>query len=376
MPPREFQGFPIKDVANLAAEFQSSLDRIKHAHRPAQGDWYPHDTLGELYMLDELLQGEDRDLSRLLLQGPVLDLCCGDGDLTFFLDSQGCAVDAADWPPTNYNGMDGVRTMREALNASVQIEEIDLNRSFCLPRPFYNTVFFMGALYHLKNPLMVLEELAMRCAYCILTTRVTRFAADRRTELGSLPVAYLVDKLETNEDSTNFWIFTPAGLHRILERANWRIAAMMTRGAAESDPASAGGDERAYCFLKSAYRQIEFLQGVHPPEPGDWRWTEREFSVRVWRSALDQASSSVSLFIPEVTVSSLGPVTVSASANGIALPPLVLRRPGVHKMPIPLCVFSQGSARVDVALDRALPPDEIDQRERGLVLSNLNADAD
>lgn len=223
---------------------------------------------------------------------------------------------------------------------------------------------------------MVLEELAKRCSYCILTTRVTRFAADRRTEIGSLPVAYLVDKLETNDDSTNFWIFTPEGLRRILKRANWRIAAMMTRGAAESDPATAGGDERAYCFLKSAYRQIEFLQGVHPPEPGDWRWTGRKFSVRIWRSPLDQASSSISLFIPDITVSSLGPVTVSASVNGTDLPAIVLGHPGVHEMPIPPHLFIQGSARVDFALDRALPPDEIDQRERGLVLPSLNADVD
>ena len=42
---------------------------------------------------------------------PVLDLCCADGDLSFFLESLGCSVTAVDLPQTNYNRMAGVRAM-------------------------------------------------------------------------------------------------------------------------------------------------------------------------------------------------------------------------------------------------------------------------
>ncbi|MBI5280608.1 MAG: hypothetical protein HY858_02915, partial [Candidatus Solibacter usitatus] len=145
----------------------------------------------------------------------------------------------------------------------------------------------------------MLEEIAKSCAYCVLTSRVTRYAADRQTDIGSLPVAYLVDKHETNGDPTNYWIFTQAGLRRALTRANWRISAMMTRGATESDPASAGGDERAYCFLRSAHRQVEFLEGVHLVEAGEWRWTEKRFCLRIWHEPFDAAAFVLPLFIPE-----------------------------------------------------------------------------
>jgi len=261
--------------------------------------------------------------------------------------------------------------MRDALSAPVQIEEIDLNGAFRLPRPFYNAVFFMGALYHLKNPLTVLEELAKCCTYLVLTTRVTRYAADRRSDIGSLPVAYLVDRHETNNDSTNYWIFTPAGLRRVLKRANWRVSAMMTRGAAVSDPVSPGGDERAYCFLRSAHYPIDFLRGVHPPEPGGWRWTGKRFSLRIWRAPLDQEAFVIPLFIPENTLARLGPITVSANVGTVALPAMVLDQPGTHNFPVPR-YLSQHSAKIEFSLDKAFPAGEIDSRELGLVIPSFD----
>ena len=66
------------------------------------------------------------------------------------------------------------------------------------------------------------------------------------------PVAYLVDEFETNNDSTNYWIFTPAGLTRILKRAGWDILDRMSVGNTEtSDPASPAGDERTFLLVRS-----------------------------------------------------------------------------------------------------------------------------
>ena len=41
--------------------------------------------------------------------GPVLDIGCGDGDLSYLLASLGCDVTAIDLPASNFNWMTGVQ---------------------------------------------------------------------------------------------------------------------------------------------------------------------------------------------------------------------------------------------------------------------------
>ncbi len=111
-----------------------------------------------------------------------------------------------------------------------------------------------------------METLGKAARYCLISTRIAkfnvsktkpagRFAAfspDKRTNLKDLPVAYLLDEAEANNDSTNYWIFSDAGLRRLLQRTNWDICDYMTAGnTTDSDPASADGDERAFCLVKS-----------------------------------------------------------------------------------------------------------------------------
>lgn len=74
----------------------------------------------------------------------------------------------------------------------------------------------------------------------------------RRTRIADLPVAYLLDPDECNNDSTNYWIFSFTGLLRILRRTGWEVAELVTVGCTTgSDPASPEGDERAFCLLRS-----------------------------------------------------------------------------------------------------------------------------
>jgi tRNA (mo5U34)-methyltransferase len=70
--------------------------------------------------------------------------------------------------------------------------------------------------------------------------------------LASAPVAYLVTATECNNDPSNYWIFSAEGLRRILDRTGWDILDWMTVGQhVDSDPASAEGDERAFCLVRS-----------------------------------------------------------------------------------------------------------------------------
>ena len=144
----------------------------------------------------------------------------------------------------------------------------------------------------------MLEALARRTEYCVLSTRVTRFAPDRKTSLHALPVAYLLDEAEANDDSTNHWIFSEAGLRRLLKRTGWEVRDYLSTGNTFlSDPASGAGDERAFCLLESRFaslmRSLELVAGWHAVEDGRWRWTERRFSVVLWRQASGRRKDSL-----------------------------------------------------------------------------------
>ncbi len=116
----------------------------------------------------------------------------------------------------------------------------------------YNLVFFLGILYHLKNPYFALEKLARHSRYCFLSTRVARFAADREVQMHKAPMAYLLDPTECNNDSTNYWIFSPGGVERLVRRTGWKILASYNAGeTVDSDPFSQERDERMFMVLES-----------------------------------------------------------------------------------------------------------------------------
>lgn len=255
------------DIAAVDAEsqrFRRELDRKKEELSPQDFAWYPYGTLNNFHLLNQLLTGANREFLAHLGDGLIVDVGAADGDVAFFLESLGHRVHVADYPPTNYNGCRGVRLLKEALGSSAEILEVDLDAQFRLPAERYELAFFLGILYHLKNPYLALESLARSARYAFISTRIARFNVARgaegevvnrnRIELRDAPVAYLVAADETNNDATNFWMFSEAGLRRILHRCGWEILDFMTLGnTKDSDPATDAGDERAFCYVRSRH---------------------------------------------------------------------------------------------------------------------------
>jgi len=359
--------------------FQKRLEATKQRNRSLEFSWYPYDTLNGVLLVQELLKGDLDRLLDLLRAGPVLDAGCADGDLAFFLESLGCTVDAADHPVSNVNAMRGVKTLKQALQSSVTIHAIDLDAPFSLPRSRYTVSFLFGVLYHLKNPFGALEMLARYVKYCFLSTRVARFDPEKQAALRSIPVAYLLDDRESNDDPTNYWIFSEAGLRRILNRTRWDVCEFMTTGnTINSDPASGAGDERAICLLVSRVfdplAEVEFAAGWHALEEGSWRWTERRFSVNVRiPRALRSARLELQFVLPEAVWTHTGPITLRAAANGQMLPPETYESPGEYRFerPIPSGLLTLGSLEVVFELDKSLAPSARDARELGIVVSRV-----
>ena len=245
---------PSTDIATVrdqAREFAQVLEAKKLEVREA-GFWYPYGSMSNFEHLDGVLTDPHRDLAQLVGDDPVADIGGQDGDCSFFLESLGYEVHLFDNPPTTFNRLQGVRVLKEALGSSVQIHEVDLDSRFELPDQRFGLALFFGILYHLKNPFYALETLAERARYCLLSTKVARYTTGG-LPIADVPLAYLVDDYELNNDSTNFWIFTEACLRRLLARSGWEVLDYASFGnTTDSDPVTfPEKDERAFCLLRS-----------------------------------------------------------------------------------------------------------------------------
>jgi hypothetical protein len=74
-----------------------------------------------------------------------------------------------------------------------------------------------------------------------------------QTPIREQPLAYLLASDECNNDATNYWIFSEAGLKRILQRSGWNVLDFYTVGdRRSSNPADSNKDERAFVFARSS----------------------------------------------------------------------------------------------------------------------------
>ncbi len=238
-------------LRELAIATEQNLWETKLAHRP-KSFWYPYSTLHNVPVLEQLCSIAQVNLVELCrgTHGKVADIGAADGDLAFYLEKLGMSVEAIDNEYTNFNHLEGARTLKEALNSSVAIRSIDLDSQFTLAGQKYDAVFFLGTLYHLKNPFFLLERLARLTKYCFLSTRIAKQTADG-SPLAAYPVAYLLGPQECNDDDTNFWIFSEHGLKRLIDRTGWNLLSYATIGdTISSTPANPDHDERAFCLLE------------------------------------------------------------------------------------------------------------------------------
>ena len=243
-PDRPEGDLSIDRCVNRIPRFQKKLAEVR-ASVPEPGfDWYPYDSLVNFYMLERLLEGPWRSLEGLSGDGPVADLGCADGAAAFFLEWLGLQVEAVDNPAFNINRMQGVRTRKKVLGSRVVIAESDFDGDFQTPRESYRLALFLGVLYHLKNPYSALEKLAAKARYVILSTRVARRTPDGQVRFADQPMAYLLGEGETNNDVTNYWIFSDAGLRRLLERTGWEILSVQRWRRRGLDPVHAEGRAR------------------------------------------------------------------------------------------------------------------------------------
>jgi tRNA (mo5U34)-methyltransferase len=361
------QQLEIRDLVARALAFEEHLRQLRGELATPDPGWYPWDSFGNLTMLERLLTGRRRFLDPLIGDHPVLDLGCGDGDLSFLFESLGYRVCAIDNPPTNYNLMAGVEALKIALDSSVRIEPLDLDGAFHLPVRRCGLALCLGILYHLKNPYRILETLAGHANYCLLSTAIARFVPDRSTEVNHLPVAFLAGRDGLGGDETNYWIFSETGLRTLVDRCGWEVCDWLVAGNEGSALWNTQRDERVFCLLRArAFLPppvTQLVDGWHVLENGAWRWTKRSFSLTVAPGA--QRLSLKVRVPPNLEL----PLTLTARVGGTAIASHTLTGPGDFECP--QIVPPGAEVLVEFETDRALSPDATDGRERAILVRGI-----
>ncbi len=121
------------------------------------------------------------------------------------------------------------------------------------------------------------------------------------------------------------------------------------------------------------------LAGFHEIEEGRFRWTKPEFSVLL--NLPDAGGGSVGLlmrvFVPEISIRTLGALTLSGRVGGHALAPITFASPGPYSYArdLPAEGLTAGVNRFEFAVDKHLGPSSADDRELGIVVLGVSLEA-
>ncbi|MGA2434238.1 MAG: methyltransferase domain-containing protein [Bryobacteraceae bacterium] len=359
-------------LLEYAKQFERRLADAKVTPPTETFQWYPYDTISSIALLAPLLE-DNFAAFQAGLEGKMLDIGCGDGDLSFLFASLGCQIAAIDLPDCNFNWMTGVRALRTRLDLPIDIREMNVDSQFQLDGGPYGLALLLGILYHLKNPFHVLETLARNARYCLLSTRVAEKTM-AGTAIRDEPVAYLLDHREANDDPTNFWVFSQQGLLRLAKRTGWRVLGWRCAGCTSgSNPASASADERMFLFLRSqlcsAPARIKLLTGWTEPLAQKWAWTEKKFSIEVTMEELRRPPSFLLGFVVPESVASVSPVTVHCAVNGHPAGTEVFQGSGdkLFEKPLPAEVDNKQPMLFEFSVEHSFDP-RPDPRDLGIVM--------
>ena len=111
---------------------------------------------------------------------------------------------------------------------------------------------------HLQEGLI---QLALHAEHLILSTRTASRLQDG-TDISGSPLAYLLAHRESNNDPTNYWIFSPEGLKRCLARSGWLIRNTVVYGPEDGDPAEKDQRTFVYCQRVPGFGKLLPHHGV------------------------------------------------------------------------------------------------------------------
>jgi len=291
-------------------DFQLRTVQCKRDGQAPIPGWYPFDSFTGLHVGLELMRPIYAEFAAGVAGKSVADIGCGDGDLAMLFSSWGADVHAIDYPPTNYNNMQGIERLARIMELPVSRHPLNLDGRYEFPAR-YGFTLLLGLLYHLQNPYYLLEKLAYHTDWCLLSTRVAQVTAPAGLRIAEEPVAYLASGMEINNDATNYWIFSLAGLLRIVQRTRWAVRGVHRVGClTDSNPSASNADERVFLLLQSRVSNPGLLvrrgAGWYDAEGLAFAWTAKLFTLFVVLPLERHVSKfSLDVYIPNAVLPSL-----------------------------------------------------------------------
>lgn len=132
--------------------------------------------------------------------------------------------------------------------------------------------------------------------------------------------------------------------------------------------------------VADAHASAQLVSGFYAVEQNAWRWTARRFSVllRAPRGATRKgAVLNLKLTVPDPVIARLQSVTLTASIQGAALGSETWMKPGdyVFSKTVPSSLLAGEAVKVNLELDKAMPPSQTDQRELGIIVSSVGLES-
>ena len=124
----------------------------------------------------------------------------------------------------------------------------------------------------------------------------------------------------------------------------------------------------------------QLLTGFYAIESNAWRWTAKDFSVELRPpagSAVEGATLTLDISIPQVVIDKLHSVTLSASIKGTDLGSQTFSHegPAEYRRDVPATLLTGASVRIDFHLDKVMPPANGDQRSLGIIARSVALEA-
>lgn len=148
-----------------------------------------------------------------------LDIGAWDGFFSFEAErrraSRVLATDWFCWGGPGWGTKDGFNLARRALNSKVEDREIDVPEISPETTGVFDVVLLSGVLYHVKEPLTILEHVARVTGECLIVE--TAVGLTDHPE----PAMVFLHALDRNNDPTNWWAPNPACMLAMLKVAGF-----------------------------------------------------------------------------------------------------------------------------------------------------------
>lgn len=138
------------------------------------------------------------------------------------------------------------------------------------------------------------------------------------------------------------------------------------------EPAKAAAPPQSVVVMNDPAVEGQLRSGFYGIEGGAWRWTARSFSVALLPpagSAQKGARLHFRFTLPDAVINKLGPIQLSASVGGVALPPKRYLMAGTYDYEgeVGADALGGGLVTVEFSCDKALAPSGDELRELALI---------